>query len=106
MMGQCHRYNEYEISPTKTTGLEASIFEIADVPVSPAAMISAVPTHGSKAAIPGKGVVAEKSAAEITIMDIPASVSALRRSAPLTSGNSLSERIVPSSSSHARVGAR
>ena len=58
MIGQCHRYSEYEISPMKTTGREASREPTSDDPVSPAAMIRTAPRQGSVAASPGKGVPA------------------------------------------------
>ena len=90
------------MSPTKTNGRQESTFPISDEPPSPAQMIRADPTHGTKALKPGKRVRCEYETIENAIIPIPVSEVKFRKCPDSNRGNILRDRIVPSRSSHAR----
>src|ERR1700726_1179849 len=56
MIGQCHRYSEYEIKPMETNGLNESARMKRVSPDRPAQITRAVPRHGRRAEAPGNGV--------------------------------------------------
>ncbi len=58
-MGQCHRYHEYDTRPITSMGDRRRICTgpCDRAGAEPAAMIAAVPRTGTRAAVPGKGVL-------------------------------------------------
>lgn len=55
-MGQCQRYNEYEINPIKTIGFRLIILLIRVALPIPPKIINAVPNVGKIAAVAGNSV--------------------------------------------------
>ena len=70
--GQCHRYSEYETSPTSTRGRQDSA-RLTGLGVPPATMTRAAPRHGSKAAVPGNGVSSDRPSSAAAIRSSPSS---------------------------------
>ena len=104
MAGQCHRYQLYEMSPTKTAGRVASTRPTPKIPGTPAASRSTVPRTGGSALTPGKAVTSSyRSAVPITSAAPTqpsrfAATGGIFRNRPAPSASS-----APAANSHARV---
>src|SRR5689334_8976007 len=109
--GQCHRYSEYEMSPTyPQTGLLSGSAHTRGTAVVPASTstTTAVASTGTAAAGAGNTVLGPIAAALITIVTTPTSISG-PRAGPSRVGrfghrSRTNARQAPTPSSHARAG--
>src|SRR3978361_1106930 len=67
--GQCNKYHEYEINPTKTTGRADRTIRLTALPREASSI--ALPETGTRAANPGNGVFASKQITAEKISSIP-----------------------------------
>src|SRR5262249_57586592 len=106
MIGQCHRYSEYDTSPMNTAPRDDSRLDTSVSPRAPLWITRTAPAHGRRAGQPGNGTVLLNAPPATKIATRPAADANSRSRRLWNSGKAPSANRHPSNSSHARGGSR